>query len=111
MSGYTINKGVGKPVEFKGLRSQYFIYAVVGTVISVVLFFIFSFIVGQSVAVIISVVFFVISISGCYYLNNRFGEYGLTQYYARKATPKRIVVGRRIYKILSVKDIDKIGEY
>lgn len=103
MARYQINKGVGKSVEVKGLRAQYFIYAVIGIVVAFVVFFVLSFIVGQVPSVIAAVFCLVINVSVCFYLNNKFGEKGLVQLYAAKATPKRIAIHRRIYRIIGTK--------
>ncbi|MBO7367915.1 MAG: DUF4133 domain-containing protein, partial [Paludibacteraceae bacterium] len=52
MARYRINKGVGRAVEVKGLRAQYFIYAVIGVILAVIIFFVFSFIVGQTLSLL-----------------------------------------------------------
>lgn len=104
MARYSINKGVGKSVEVKGLRAQYFIYAVIGIVAAFVLFFILSFIIGQVSSIIVAVVCLVVNVSLCFYLNNRFGEKGLVQFYAAKAKPNRIAVHKRLYRIIGCKN-------
>ncbi len=103
MARYQINKGVGKSVEVKGLRAQYFICAVIGIVIAFVVFFILSFIVGQVASIIVAVFCLVINVSMCFYLNNKFGEKGLVQLYAVRAMPKRIAIHKRLYIIIGVK--------
>ncbi|MCQ2335597.1 MAG: DUF4133 domain-containing protein [Paludibacteraceae bacterium] len=103
MARYQVNKGVGKSVEVKGLRAQYFIYAVIGIVAAFVVFFILSFIVGQVPSVIVAVFCLVINVSVCFYLNNKFGEKGLVQLYASRALPKRIAIHRRIHRIIGTK--------
>ena len=45
MAGYSINRGIGRPVEFKGLRSQYlFIFA--GGLLAVFVAFVVIYMVG-----------------------------------------------------------------
>ncbi|MCQ2351549.1 MAG: DUF4133 domain-containing protein [Paludibacteraceae bacterium] len=97
---YTINKGVGKAVEVKGLRAQYFIYAVAGVVLAFVVFFVLSFIVNQAAAIIVAAVCLISNVSVCFFLNNKYGEKGLVQVYAKRATPNRIAVHKRIYNII-----------
>lgn len=106
MARYVVNKGVGRSVEVKGLRAQYFIYAVVGVVAAFVIFFILSFIIGQVAAMIIAFICLVCNVSVCFYLNNRYGEKGLGRLYAKMLTPDRIASHKRIYKILNFKDGD-----
>ena len=104
MARYRINKGVGRAVEVKGLRAQYFIYAVIGVILAVVVFFILSFIVGQLPALLISFVCLVLNLSLCFVLNNKFGEKGLEQLYAQRATPDRIAIKKRVSRIVFVRD-------
>ena len=106
MARYRINKGVGRAVEVKGLRAQYFIYAVAGVVIAVVAFFALSFITGQVMALIISAALLFLNVSVCYYLNNRFGEKGLSHLWAQIYTPHRIAFHKRVYRTVLVKDED-----
>ncbi len=106
MARYRINKGVGRAVEVKGLRAQYFIYAVIGIILAVILFFFLSFIIGQTLSLVISFVCLVINVSICFYLNNKFGEKGLSQFYAQRATPDRIAFNKRVYKIVFLNDED-----
>lgn len=100
MPEFPVNKGVGKPVELKGLRAQYVIYAVFGILLSFVLFFLCSFILGQVAALICGIVAMVASVASVFYMNGRFGENGLTRFFARKATPGRIAINKRIYALM-----------
>lgn len=106
MARYRINKGVGRAVEVKGLRAQYFIYAVIGIIVAVILFFFLSFMIGQILSLVISFVCLVINVSICFYLNNRFGEKGLSQFYAQRVTPDRVAFNKRVYKIVFLNDED-----
>ncbi len=106
MARYVVNKGVGRSVEVKGLRAQYFIYAVVGVIAAFVIFFILSFITGQVLAVIIALICLVCNVSVCFYLNNKYGEKGLGRLYAKMLTPDRVASHKRMYMILNFKDGD-----
>lgn len=111
MTHFRINKGVGRSVEFKGLRAQYFIYAILGIVLAIVLFFILSFIAGQTISLFVSIIALVLNVSICFVLNNRFGEKGLNQLYAQKALPDRIAFNKRVCMLIEIKDGDKIQRY
>lgn len=100
MPVFPVNKGVGKSVELKGLRAQYVIYAVLGILLSFVLFFLCSFILGQVAALICGIVAMVATVASVFYINGKFGENGLTRFFARKATPGRIAVNKRIYALM-----------
>lgn len=106
MARYRINKGVGRAVEVKGLRAQYFIYAVIGVILAVIIFFVLSFIVGQTLSLLLSFVSLVFNISICFVLNNKFGENGLSQLYAQRATPDRIAFNKRVCRIIVVNNED-----
>ena len=91
MSRYSINKGVGRSVEVKGLRAQYLLYAVAGLVLSFVIFFISSLIFNQWIALSGALIIGLLSLFICFYLNKRFGENGLTQFLHIKTLPKEFV--------------------
>ena len=80
-----MNRGIGKPVEFKGLKSQYlFIFA--GGLLAVFVVFIILFMAGVNQWVCIG---FIVSASlllvwQTFRLNARYGTYGLMKIAARK---------------------------
>lgn len=90
-SVYSINKGINKPVEFKGLKAQYIWYLGGGLVILLVVFAIL-YICGINPFLCL----FIIGISGTclfmyiYRLSRTYGEYGLMKKMARKGIPKVI---------------------
>ena len=88
MSVYQINKGVSKPIVFKGLKAQYIAYLAVGLVLLLVGFAIL-YICGLSLWVILplivslgSALFFTV-----FRLSHRFGEHGLSKHFAKKQLP------------------------
>jgi len=111
MARYNVNKGVGRSVEVKGLRAQYFIYAVIGIVVAFIVFFILSFIAGQIIAVIIAAACLICNVSVCFYLNNKYGEKGLGHLYANMLTPSRVASHKRIHRIPGFKDGKKEQKY
>lgn len=100
MAAYNVNRGVGRSVEVKGLRAQYVALAVVGVVLSFAVFLLLSFITTQLIAVIALVLSVCISLGAAVYLNSRFGEKGLSRYFAAKAAPGRIACGTRVRKLV-----------
>jgi len=75
---YQINKGINKPIEFKGLKAQYIGYLAGGLVILLVLFAT-MYIIGINLFICIAI----IAIAGTalfmtvFRLSNKYGQYGL----------------------------------
>lgn len=92
MSQYNVNKGIGKPVEFKGLKAQYIFY-MAGGLMGAFLLFVFMYIVGldpyfclATVLVLVTFLFhFVFSVS------KKYGQYGLMKLVAKGKRPKFII--------------------
>lgn len=86
---YQINKGVSKPIVFKGLKAQYIAYLAVGLVFLLVLFAAL-YIAGLGLFVVLPLVlglgsglFFTV-----FQLSHRFGEHGLSKYLAKRGLPR-----------------------
>jgi hypothetical protein len=99
---YSINKGIGRSVEFKGLKAQYlFIFA--GGLLSVFVVFVILYMVGIDQWICIG--FGVIAASALVWLtfnlNERYGEYGLMKLMAVKQHPRYLInrkTPRRLFK-------------
>ena len=104
MATYQVNRGVGKPVEFFGLRSQYVIYFVFLVLLVLLFSFILTILLDVMGALLIGVIAFLLAICSCFKLNNTYGEYGLMQLMASKKVVKHISVTKRIYQIVEVRD-------
>ncbi len=101
MSNYNINKGIGRTVEFKGLKAQYlFIFAggLLGVLILVMIMYMASansylclFIGAGGASVIIWKTFS---------LNGKYGEHGLMKLGAKKRHPKYIICRRTVHRYL-----------
>ena len=102
MKQYAINKGVGKSVEFKGIRAQYFLGLVLGVLVSFALFFLCSFLFGQWVAVTVGLLAGLVSFIAVYTLNARFGEHGLMHRLASRYVPQRLANSRRTYRMIRI---------
>jgi len=93
---YHINKGVSKPIMFKGLKAQYIAYLAIGLVLLLISFSVL-YICGISLWLILPFVFgtgtllFII----VFRLSKRFGEHGLAKYFAKKRLPNYLVFRSR----------------
>lgn len=99
---YPINKGVSKPIVFKGLRAQYIAYLAVGLV-ALLLSFAVLYIAGLNLFIILPLIgvlgtaLFMIT----FRLSQKFGEHGLMKFLAKKALPKYLrFTSRRIFTAL-----------
>lgn len=93
---YNINKGVNRPIEFRGLRAQYIYYLAVGLAVLLMLFCIL-YISGTPVylclllILVLGAVLFV-SVSK---LNRQYGQFGLMKRSASRRLPRAIRPGSR----------------
>ncbi|MDH6310963.1 hypothetical protein M2451_003827 [Dysgonomonas sp. PFB1-18] len=94
---YSINKGIGKPPEFKGLKAQYlFIFA--GGLLSVFVLFVIMYMIGisQPVCIGFGVTTAGVLVWGTFYLNEKYGEFGLMKLQAIRNHPKYIINRKRL---------------
>lgn len=102
MAEYSINKGIGKPAEFKGLKSQYlFIFA--GGLLAVFVVFVIMYMIGidQMICIGFGVVTAGTLVWGTFYLNDRYGEHGLMKMQAIANHPKYIINRLRIQRLFT----------
>lgn len=86
---YNINKGVGRPLDFFGLKGFYILYFVVGIVAAFLMFFVVRLInevAGYVVAGVIAIVTYFV----CHYLNKKFGVSGIGHKMAMGMCPERV---------------------
>ena len=90
-SVYSINKGVGRPVEFKGFKAQYIWYLGGGLLILLVLFAVL-YICGVNPFVCLGIILF--SGAGLFIyvgrMSRKYGAYGWMKKIARKGVPQVI---------------------
>jgi len=85
---YRINKGINRPIEFKGLKAQYIGY-LAGGLVSLLLLFAILYLVGLAIYPCI----LIIGGSGSalfykvYGLSHKYGQYGLMKRNARRYLP------------------------
>lgn len=102
MAEFSINKGIGKPAELKGLKSQYlFIFA--GGLLGLFVVFVIMYMIGidQIVCLIFGGVSAGVLIWSTFYLNEKYGEYGLMKLQAINNHPRFIINRRRIIRLFS----------
>jgi hypothetical protein len=94
---FPINKGIGKPAEFQGLKAQYlFIFA--GGLLGLFVVFVIMYMVGvnQWICIIFGITAALTLVYGTFHLNTKYGEHGLMKVQARRNHP-RYVLNRRNY--------------
>ncbi|MBD3906076.1 DUF4133 domain-containing protein [Chryseobacterium sp. Ch-15] len=103
MITYNINKGIGRTVEFKGLKAQYlFIFA--GGLLGILVFIMIMYIVGVHTYVCL---FLGGSSAGLliwqtFSLNRKYGEHGLMKVGAKKKHPKYIISRKSLFRYVKV---------
>lgn len=101
---YQVNKGIGRPISFKGLQGSYIMYLAVGLVL-LLLGFTVGYLSGVSLYVLLPGVLglgtglvFVLG-----RLSKRFGVYGLGKLLARRGLPRYLrFSSRRVFTHLRV---------
>jgi len=102
-SVYQINKGINKPIVFKGLKAQYIAYLAVGLVLLLITFAVL-YICGVKLYIILPLV---LGLGGGLFfavirLSHRYGEHGLSKYFAKKQLPAYIrFSSRRLFTQLT----------
>ena len=78
MAEYPINKGIGRSVEFKGLKAQY-LFIFVGGLLALFVLFVILYMVGtdQWICIGIGVTGASVLVWQTFALNARYGEHGL----------------------------------
>ncbi|MEP6930328.1 MAG: DUF4133 domain-containing protein [Flavobacterium sp.] len=101
MSAYNINKGIGRTVEFKGLKAQYlFIFA--GGLLFMLILVMILYMAGIN-----SYICLFLGIGGAslivwqtFTLNRKYGEHGLMKIAANKRHPRYIICRKRVHRYL-----------
>ena len=97
---FPVNRGIGRPAEFQGLKSQYlFIFA--GGLLGLFIVFVIMFMAGvnQWICIIFGVTAASTLVYGVFYLNKKYGEHGLMKAQSRRNHP-RFVINRRTFSKL-----------
>ena len=102
-SVYKINKGINKPIEFKGLKAQYIGYLGIGALILLVLFAIL-YIAGVNMFVCLALIGLLGTtlFIGVYRLSDTFGQHGLLKRLASRSIPESLSIrSRQIFHSLN----------
>ena len=105
-SVYSLNKGINKPIEFKGLRAQYIWYLGAGLLVLLIGFAVL-YICGVNTFVCLAIII----ISGTalfihiYKLSRKYGEHGMMKAIAKRSIPKVVKsYSRKIFTCLCKKN-------
>ena len=104
MAEYAINKGIGRSVEYKGLKAQYlFIFA--GGLLAMFVVFVIMYIVGisQWICIGFGVIATSVLVWLTFHLNAKYGQYGLMKYAAVKYHPRYIINRLRLKRLIRAK--------
>ena len=98
-SVYQINKGINKPIEFKGLKAQY-IWYLGGGLVALLILFAIIYICGVNIFICLALIgsLGTALFMYVYKLSRTYGEYGLMKKVAKKAVPK-VVKGYSIIRL------------
>lgn len=93
---YQINKGINKPLEFRGLKAQYIGYLAAGLVALLILFA-GMYVIGTSLWLCLLVTFALgtLLVTQVYRLSRTFGPYGLLKRAARRYIPRYLIIRSR----------------
>jgi hypothetical protein len=88
-SVYTINKGINKSIEFKGLKAQY-IWYFGGGVIALLIVFAIMYIIGINSFTCLGIILIcgIVLVIKVYALSNKYGEHGMMKAMAKRSVPK-----------------------
>jgi hypothetical protein len=87
-SVYKINKGINKPIEFKGLKAQYIWYLGIGVIVLLIVFAVI-YILGVNMFLCLGIIAILgtLLFMGVYKLSDTYGEHGLVKKLARRNIP------------------------
>ena len=101
MADYPVNKGIGRSVEFKGLKAQY-LFIFVGGLLALFVLFVILYMIGidQWICIGFGVVSASVLVWQTFALNARYGEHGLMKLGATKRHPRYLLNRRRISRLI-----------
>ena len=108
MADYPVNKGIGRSVEFKGLKAQYLFIFVGGLLVLFVLFVILYMIgIDQWICIGFGVISASVLVWQTFALNARYGEHGLMKLGATKSHPRYLLNRRRISRMIKKRNEER----
>lgn len=102
MVEFTINKGIGRPAEFRGLIAQY-LFIFVGGLLAVFVVTVVIYMIGlpQMVCIGFGAVSGSILVWATFHLNGKYGQHGLMKVQAAKNHPRYISNRRRFARLFT----------
>ena len=101
MNTYNINKGIGRTVEFRGLKAQYlFIFA--GGLLGILILVMILYMAGTNsyICLFLGVAGSSLIVWQTFSLNRKYGEHGLMKIGAKKRHPRYIICRKPIRRYL-----------
>ena len=104
MAEYPVNKGIGRSVEFKGLKAQY-LFIFCGGLLALFVLFVILYMIGidQWFCIVFGVVSASVLVWQTFALNARYGEHGLMKLGAARSHPRYIVNRRKKARLYTPK--------
>lgn len=103
MSTYSINKGIGRTVEFKGLKAQYlFIFAggLLGILILVMILYMAG--AGSYICLFLGAGGALLLVWQTFALNKKYGQHGLMKLASKKRHPRYLISRRTAGQLLKL---------
>lgn len=101
---YTINKGIGKSAEFRGLKAQYlFIFAAGLLAVFTVFIILYMAGVGQWICIGLGVTAATTLVWLTFHLNARYGEHGLMKLMASGQRPRYLINRKSVHRLFGKK--------
>lgn len=96
ISVYQINKGINRPIEFKGLKAQY-IWYLGGGLLALLILFAILYICGVNTFFCLAIIVGSASVlfMQVFKFSRKYGEYGMMKTVARRSVPKIIKTSSR----------------
>ena len=104
MAEYPVNKGIGRSVEFKGLKAQY-LFIFCGGLLALFVLFVILYMIGIDhwFCIGFGVVSASVLVWQTFALNARYGEHGLMKLGAARSHPRYILNRRKISRLFNRK--------
>ena len=108
MADYPVNKGIGRSVEFKGLKAQY-LFIFVGGLLALFVLFVILYMIGidQWICIGFGVVSASVLVWQTFALNARYGEHGVMKLGATKSHPRYLLNRRRISRMIKKRNEER----
>jgi 4-hydroxybenzoate polyprenyltransferase len=101
-SVYTINKGINKPIEFKGLKAQY-IWYLGGGLLALLILFAILYICGVNTFVCLGIIVIAgtVLFVQIYKMSHKYGQHGMMKTLAKRSIPSVIkTYSRKVFTSL-----------